>query len=103
MLGKTSGKKAPADKETWWQNKEVQQVVKWKKALKKKWDTSGSEEDREEYKEAKLEAWCAMAITKTRALDDVYAKLGTQEGKEKIFRIAQAHNKATKDLPKSNR
>ena len=57
VLGKTSGKKAPADKETWWWNEEVQQVVKWKKALKKKWDTSGSEEDREEYKEAKQEAW----------------------------------------------
>ena len=53
VLGKTSGKKAPADKETWWWNEEVQQVVKWKKTLKKKWDISGSEEDREEYKEAK--------------------------------------------------
>ena len=39
-----------------------------------------------------------MAITKTRAWDDVYAKLGTQEGEEKIFRIAKACNKATKDL-----
>ena len=53
VLGKISGKKAPADKGIWWWNEEVQQVVKWKKALKKKWDTSGSEEDREEYKEAK--------------------------------------------------
>ena len=53
VLGKTSGKKAPAYKETWWWNEEVQQVMKWIKALKKKWDTSGSEEDKEEYKEAK--------------------------------------------------
>ena len=39
-----------------------------------------------------------MGIAKTRAWDDVYAKLGTKEGEEKIFRIAKAHNKATKDL-----
>ena len=52
----------------------------------------------EEYKEAKREVWQAMAIAKTRAWDDVYIKLGTQEGEEKIFRIAKACNKATKDL-----
>ena len=72
--------------------------MKWKEALKKKWDASGNEEDREEYKEAKQEAWQVMAIAKTRAWDNVYAKLGTQEGEEKIFRIAKACNKATKDL-----
>ena len=37
-------------------------------------------------------------ITKSRAWDDVYAKLGTEEGEEKIFRIAKAHDKVTKDL-----
>ena len=36
-------------------------------------------------------------LQKTRAWDNVYAKLRTQE-EEKIFRIAKACNKATKDL-----
>ena len=35
---------------------------------------------------------------KQRAWGDVYAKLGTQEGEKKIFRIAKACDKATKDL-----
>ena len=39
-----------------------------------------------------------MAIAKTRAWDDVYTKLGTQEGEGKIFRIAKAHDQATKGL-----
>ena len=35
MLGRTSGKRAPADKETLWWNDEVQRMVKRKKKLKK--------------------------------------------------------------------
>ena len=39
-----------------------------------------------------------MAIAKTKAWENVYTKLGTQEEEEKIFSIAKARDKATKDL-----
>ena len=44
-----------------------------------------------------------MAIAKTSTWDNEYAKLGTQEGEEKIFRIANACDKATKDLTQINK
>jgi hypothetical protein len=40
VLGKTSGKGAPKDKETWWWSEEVKSAMKRKKNIKKKWDTT---------------------------------------------------------------
>ena len=98
ILGVTSGKGPPPDKETWWWNDEVQEVVKRKKEAKKRWETSGSEEDRARFKTANKEAKRAVAQAKAKARDDVYDELGTPEGQKKIFRIAKARNKATKDF-----
>jgi len=38
ILGKTLGRGPPADKETWWWGEQVQEAVKAKKTVKKKWD-----------------------------------------------------------------
>ena len=95
-LGKTSGKKAPADKEAWWWNEEVQQIVKRKKILKKKWDTSGSEEDKEQYKAAKKEAKRAVTRPRNQAWEEVYRELETPEGEKKFFKLAKKRNKASK-------
>lgn len=97
-LGKTSGKKAPADKETWWWNEAVQRIVRKKKALKKEWDTTESEEDKERYKEAKKEAKRAVAEAKNRAWDELYSELETPEGEKKLFKLAKKRDKASKDL-----
>ncbi|XP_049957891.1 uncharacterized protein LOC126474461 [Schistocerca serialis cubense] len=55
VLGLTSGRGVPKDKEAWWWNEEVQKVVKEKKDAKRKWDMSGSAEDGQAYKSAKKE------------------------------------------------
>lgn len=53
VLGKTSGKGAPKDKETWWWNEEVQRAIKKKKEAKKRWDVSGLQIDRQAWKKTK--------------------------------------------------
>ncbi|XP_068211719.1 uncharacterized protein [Palaemon carinicauda] len=53
VLGKTSGRRAPNDKESWWWNDEVQERVKTKKEAKKKADLSGQEQDKENYRQRK--------------------------------------------------
>ena len=67
VLERTSGKKAPTDKETWWWNEEIQSIMRRKKTLKKVWDTSGEEEDRRRYQEAKNETKRAVAAAKNCA------------------------------------
>ena len=98
ILGKTSGKKAPVDKETWWWNKEVQSSVNRKKAFKKLWDTSAEEGDKRKYQEAKKEAKRAVVAAKKRAWDELYSELETPEGENKLFKIAKSRGKASKNL-----
>ncbi|XP_068200663.1 uncharacterized protein [Palaemon carinicauda] len=43
VLGKSSGRRPPNDKESWWCNDELQEQVKTKKEAKKKADLSGQE------------------------------------------------------------
>ena len=40
VLGMTTGRRPPGDKETWWWNDKVQEVIKAKKVAKKIWETS---------------------------------------------------------------
>jgi exonuclease III len=98
ILGRTSGKKAPADKETWWWNEEVQNIVKKKKVLRKEWDRTGNQDDKEKYKEAKKEAKQIVAEAKSRVWDDLYGELETSEGEKKLFKLGKKRNKASKDL-----
>ncbi|XP_013774375.1 uncharacterized protein LOC106459310 [Limulus polyphemus] len=98
LLGKTSGRGAPQDKEWWWWNEEVQEKVKKKKEAKKKWDSSGSEEDEEAARTAKKEAKKAVAQAKVNAVNDIYEELETPVGVKKIYKLAKRRNKANKDL-----
>ena len=97
-LGRTSGKRVPADKETWWWSEEVQREVRRKKELKKKWDTTGRQEDKERYKEAKTDARRAVAVAKDRAWKELFGELETPEGEKKLFKLAKKRDKASKDL-----
>ena len=47
VLGMTTGRRPPGDKETWWWNDEVNDAIRGKKEAKKKWDASGRQEERE--------------------------------------------------------
>jgi len=98
-LGRTSGKRATTDKETWWWSEEVKREVRRKKELKKKWDTTGSQEDKETYKEAKKDTNHAEAVAKNRAWNELFDELETPEGEKKIFKLAKKREKASRDLP----
>ena len=47
VLDMTTGRRPPGDKETWWWNDEVKDAIRAKKEVKKKWDASGRQEERE--------------------------------------------------------
>ena len=49
-LGETSGGGKFIEKETWWWNQQVKEATKAKKDSFKKWQLSGEEQDREQYK-----------------------------------------------------
>ena len=76
----------------------MQEKVKKKKEAKKRWETSGSDSDRARFKTANKEAKKAVAQAKAKAESKVYEELETSEGQKKIFRMAKARNKATKDF-----
>lgn len=98
VLGKSSGKGVPVNKEAWWWSKEVQEVIKEKKVARKNWYTSGRDEDREEFKRAKKRAKKAVAIAKAKAIDDGYKDIENNEGEMKLLRIAKAKDKESKDI-----
>ena len=52
VLGMTTGRRPPGDKETWWWNDKVQEVIKAKKVAKKIWETSRRQEDKDIYRQA---------------------------------------------------
>ena len=97
VLGMTSGRRPPGDKEGWWWNDEVQKLVRAKKEAKKEWEKHGRQEDGERNKRCKKEAKRAVAQAKAHASSEIYEELETPEGERKIHRIAKSRDKATKD------
>lgn len=98
ILGKTTGKGPPQDKETWWWNEEVQEKIRFKKMAKKRYDLSQKDEDRADYKQANREAKRAVAIAKAKASERLYEELETTEGQNRLYSIARARDKASKDF-----
>ena len=76
----------------------MQEVIKAKKVSKKIWDASRRQEDKDRYRQANKAAKKAVATTKALAMNELYEELETPEGERKIFRIAKARDKATKDF-----
>ena len=101
VLGVTTGRIPPGDKETWWWNDEVRDAIRAKKEAKKKWETSGRHEERNIYRQANKAAKKEVAISKAHAMDEVFNELETPEGERKIYRIAKARDKSAQ--PKSSR
>ena len=98
VLGMTTGRRPPGNKETWWWNDEVKDAIRAKKEAKKKWGASGRQEERYIYRQANKEAKKEVARSKAHAMDEVYKELETPEGERKIYRIANARDKSAKDF-----
>ena len=56
VLGMTTARRLPGDKETWWWNDEAKDATRVKKEVKKKWETPGRQEERDSYRQANEEA-----------------------------------------------
>ena len=77
----------------------MQEVIKAKKVAKKIWETSRRQEDKDIYRQANKAAKKAVATNKALAMNELYEELETLGGGErKIFRIAKARDKASKDF-----
>ena len=79
VLGMTTGRRPPGDKETW--NDEVKDAIRAKQEAKKKWDAPGRQEESDIYRQANKEATKGVARSKAHAMDEVYKELETLEGK----------------------
>ena len=98
ILGKTTGKGPPEDKETWWWSEDTQEKIRKKKESNKNYDLHRTEENKQARKEANKVAKKEVARAKATAMNDLYESMETPEGQRNIYRIAKARNKATKDL-----
>ncbi|KAI5735640.1 hypothetical protein M8J77_020866 [Diaphorina citri] len=98
ILGKTSGKSPPNDKESWWWNGEVQKAIKEKKDAKKMYDRSQTQEDKDRYNQAKKEAKRMVARAKAKKICEATDTQDTVDGKRKLLRIAKEKDRASKDF-----
>ena len=98
VLGMTTGRRPPGDKETWLWNDNVQEVIKAKKVATKIWVTSRRQEDKDRYRKANKVAKKGVATTKALAMNELHEELEKPEGERKISRIAKARDKATMDF-----
>ena len=69
VLGMTTGRRPPGDKETWWWNGDVKDAMRAKKEAKKKWDASERQEERDIYRRANKEAKKEVARSKVEVDD----------------------------------
>ena len=76
----------------------MQEVIEAKQVAKKIRETSRRQEDKDRYRHANKAAKKGVATNKALAMNELYEELETPEGGRKIFRIAKARDKATKDL-----
>ena len=76
----------------------MQAAIKTKKTLKRIWDRTGDQGDKQRYKRAKVDARRKVAQVKSRAWDDLYEELESPRGRKSLFQLAKQRNKASKDL-----
>nr|CDJ90886.1 Endonuclease exonuclease phosphatase and RNA-directed DNA polymerase (reverse transcriptase) domain containing protein [Haemonchus contortus] len=96
-LGETQGS-SRGDKEAWFGNDEVQQVVREKKLAYKRWQKTRALENLAAYKTSKRLAKAAVAKANKMEMDALYGKLDSREGEKFVFRLAKARNRATQDI-----
>ena len=93
VLG-VSSKQRTGDKETWWWDEEVQEIIRKNRLAKKRWDMRRDEESKQEYNELRREAKKEVAKAKSKAYDELYGGLDTKEGEKTLYRLARQRHRA---------
>ena len=96
-LGESGGGKY-VEKETWWWDQQVQEAVKAKNEAFKNWRTSGSEVDKEIYKEYRKTVNISVTKAKDLEYEDMYDKLNTREGQTLIYKLANTRKRRAQDI-----
>ena len=99
--GWTTGRRGRR-RQTWWWNDHVQGIIKEKKKAYKKWQRSKSNTDKEIYFSRKREARRCVAEAKTLAWIEWSENLCTNEGRNKMFRVASQMKKDRTDILGTN-
>ena len=73
-------------------------MIKAKQVAKMIWETSRRQEDKDRHMQANKASKKAAATAKALAMNELYEELETPEGDSKLFRLAKARYKATKDF-----
>ncbi|XP_063620491.1 uncharacterized protein LOC134792945 isoform X2 [Cydia splendana] len=103
VLGESKGK-GIIDKETWWWNEEVQEILKQKKQAFREWQKVKAGQETEEaikrtkYMECKKMAKRAVAIARTTAQDKLYNSLNSPQGEKQLYRLAKARERTSRDV-----
>ena len=85
------------EKESWFWNPEVAERVAAKTAAFKKWQTTRSEDDHEEYKKVKKETKQAVAVAKEEGYEALYKEL-ENNGPKKIYKLAKTRMRRAQDI-----
>ena len=64
----------------------------------KTWQKSRKEEDFERYKYVRKEAKKVIRDAKFKAYDDLYDKLGTNDGEKDVYKLAKLRERKTRDF-----
>ena len=72
--------------------------MKAKKQAFKNWRTSGSEVDKEIYKEYRKTAKSSVTKAKDLAYEDMHDKLNTREGQTLIYKLANTRKRRAQDI-----
>uniref|UniRef100_A0A914WD71 Reverse transcriptase domain-containing protein n=1 Tax=Plectus sambesii TaxID=2011161 RepID=A0A914WD71_9BILA len=97
-LGKTKPGRRFINKEVWWWTSEVQDATKAKKATFQQWRKSRAASDWQEYRRLKSSAKRAVAAAKSAYHADLYEKLKTPEGANRIYQLANSRHRASQDI-----
>ena len=99
--GRTTGRRGEK-RETWWWNDEVERVIKEKQMAYKTWQRSSLEADKRRYQACNNRVKKEVAKAKVAASRTWSEDLDTEEGRQKMFKVAKQMRRDQKDVIGAN-
>ena len=97
VLGVLTGLRPPGNKDVWWWNYHMKEVINAKKETTTTWEAPERQQYGDSYRHANDAAKKEVAKAKTRSLSEAYEELETPCGDRHIFGVAKTLDKATRD------